>query len=137
MEKLLKILNDLHPDVDFENNDSLIDDGILGEVISMECKECVGNVHQSHSYVRGNWRREDESSSMILAKSCHDMDILQWITGKKCLKLNSFGSLSYFKAENAPEGSADRCLDCPVAKDCPGYVPLGNARSPHDLFRPW
>lgn len=29
MEKLLSILNDLHPDVDFENNESLIDDGIL------------------------------------------------------------------------------------------------------------
>ena len=36
------------------------------------------------------------------------MDILQWITGKKCLKLNSFGSLSYFKKENAPEGSPVR-----------------------------
>ena len=29
MEKLIKILNDLHPEIDFENNASLIDDGIL------------------------------------------------------------------------------------------------------------
>ena len=29
MEKLIEILTSLHPDVDFENNDSLIDDGIL------------------------------------------------------------------------------------------------------------
>ena len=29
MEKLLEILSDLHPEVDFENNESLIDDGIL------------------------------------------------------------------------------------------------------------
>ena len=29
MEKLIAILTSLHPDVDFESNDSLIDDGIL------------------------------------------------------------------------------------------------------------
>lgn len=48
---------------------------------------------------------------MILAKCSHDMDILQWLTGKKCVKLNSFGSLSYFNDAHAPEGSAERCLE--------------------------
>ena len=98
----------------------IIDEGTLGEIISMECKECVGNVHQSHSYVRGNWRREDESTSMILAKSCHDMDIIQWLLDKKCKKVQSFGSLTYFRPENKPAGAPARCIDgCPHADTCP------------------
>lgn len=98
----------------------LIDDGTLGEIISVECKEGVGNVHQSHSYVRGNWRREDESTPMLLAKSCHDLDLIQWLLDKDCKKVQSFGSLTYFKPENKPEGAPDRCIDgCPHADTCP------------------
>ena len=58
---------------------------------------------------------------MILAKCCHDLDIIFWLLGKKCKKVSSFGDLYYFKKENAPEGSADRCFKCDktVRKDCP------------------
>ena len=98
----------------------IIDQGTLGEIISMECKECVGNVHQSHSFVRGNWRNEETSAPMLLAKSCHDMDIIQWLIGKKCTRVHSFGSLTYFKPENKPAGAPDRCTDgCPHADSCP------------------
>ncbi len=96
----------------------LIDDGTLGRVINIQHREDVGNVHQSHSFVRGNWGNSDSSSCMILAKSCHDMDILQWLIGKECKRVQSFGSLSYFTPENAPEGSAERCLDCVYADTC-------------------
>lgn len=100
----------------------LINEGYIGTVQSVEASENVGYYHHAHSYVRGNWHNSKTSSPMILAKCSHDMDILQWITGKKCLKLNSFGSLSYFKAENAPEGSAERCFDCKV-ENCPYNAP--------------
>ena len=82
--------------------------------------EGVGDVHQSHSFVRGNWGNSDESSPMILQKCCHDMDIIAWLIGKKCTAVQSFGSLSYFRRENAPEGSPERCMDgCPVGDTCP------------------
>jgi predicted dehydrogenase len=84
----------------------------------VEASENVGYYHHAHSYVRGNWHNSKTSSPMILAKCSHDMDILQWIIGKKCLKMNSFGSLSYFKEENAPEGSAERCLECKYIDTC-------------------
>ena len=64
----------------------------------------IGYYHFAHSYVRGNWRREEDSAPMILAKACHDLDIIQWLVGEKCEALSSFGNLFYFKKENAPEG---------------------------------
>ena len=77
----------------------LIEDGKLGSIISINHEECVGNIHQSHSFVRGNWGNSERASCMLLQKSCHDMDILQWLVGKKCKKVQSFGSLTYFRKE--------------------------------------
>lgn len=97
----------------------LLDSGVIGKLESVAATENVGYYHFAHSFVRGNWRRSDETSPLILAKTCHDMDLLRWLVDRPCLRVSSFGSLDWFKEENAPEGSADRCLDCPVKADCP------------------
>ncbi|XP_030626069.1 uncharacterized protein LOC115808749 [Chanos chanos] len=97
----------------------LIDNGVLGDVAHIQHLEPVGFFHFAHSYVRGNWRNEAESSFVLLAKSCHDMDLIyHWAGGRRCLKISSFGSLNHFRKECKPKGAADRCLDCPVEKDC-------------------
>lgn len=98
----------------------LIDSGVVGEIKSIIANEGVGYWHFAHSYVRGNWRRAADSSPVIMAKSCHDLDIIRWLVGKPCVSLTSFGSLDYFKASCAPEGAAERCLDgCKCKDDCP------------------
>ncbi len=105
-----------------------IDDGLIGEITSINHTEGVGNIHMSHSYVRGNWRRADESAPMILAKCCHDTDLLLWLIGESCTKVQSFGTLSYFCEKNAPEGAPMRCTDgCPHQDTCSYYAP--------DLYR--
>lgn len=96
----------------------IIDSGELGKVITIQHNENVGNYHIAHSFVRGNWRRSDLSSPLVMQKSCHDMDILAWLVGSEAKRIASFGSLKYFKEENAPSGSSDRCLTCKTAKDC-------------------
>ena len=102
----------------------LIDQGEIGDVTTINQIENVGYWHQAHSFVRGNWRTVRETSPMILQKSCHDMDIILWLMGKNCRRVQSFGSLRHFNAENAPEGAPQRCLDgCPHAADCPYYAP--------------
>lgn len=98
--------------------------GRLGDLVNLEWRENVHALHFAHSYVRGNWRREDQSSPMLLAKASHDLDLLTWITGRRVERLSSFGSLLHFKAEHAPPGAPTRCLDgCPVADVCPFYAP--------------
>ncbi|MBN2047125.1 MAG: Gfo/Idh/MocA family oxidoreductase [Anaerolineaceae bacterium] len=99
----------------------LIDSGAIGEVISIDRVEPVGYWHMAHSFVRGNWRNEAESSFMLLAKSCHDLDWIHYIMGGKATAVSSFGSLKHFRVEEAPEGAAERCLDCPeaVESNCP------------------
>lgn len=97
---------------------SILDSGELGKIVAIKHSENIGNFHMAHSFVRGNWRNDRLSSPIIMQKSCHDLDILLWLTGAHCTKVASFGSLSYFKESNAPAGSSDRCLTCPVAENC-------------------
>ena len=97
----------------------LIDEGEIGAVASLSQIENVGYWHQAHSFVRGNWRSSAETSPMILQKSCHDMDILIWLSGQRVLRVASFGSLRAFRPENAPVGATPRCTDpCPHAETC-------------------
>jgi predicted dehydrogenase len=97
----------------------IIDSGAIGDVISLHRIEPVGYWHQAHSFVRGNWRREDESSSMLLAKSCHDIDWIRYIVGERCTAVSSFGSLVHFREENKPVNAGKRCLSCSYESKCP------------------
>ncbi len=98
----------------------LIQSGVLGKVVSIQHFEPIQHIHMSHSYVRGNWHNSKQTTPIILAKSCHDLDILRWMLGKPCRSIQAFGDLSWFRKENAPEGSAARCSEgCKVERSCP------------------
>ncbi|WP_082864149.1 Gfo/Idh/MocA family protein [Polaribacter atrinae] len=104
----------------FINLKQLMDSGALGEIISIQHLEPIEHIHMAHSYVRGNWHNSKKTTPIILAKSCHDLDILRWLIGKKCETISAFGGLKWFKSENAPEGSTARCADgCAVESTCP------------------
>ncbi|MFW9997736.1 MAG: Gfo/Idh/MocA family oxidoreductase [Candidatus Odinarchaeota archaeon] len=100
-----------------------IQDGLIGSIINIEHSENVGYWHFGHSYVRGNWRNAGESSPLILAKTCHDFDILYWLVESPARNIQSFGELSYFHEKNAPPGAPRRCTDgCPVSETCLWYA---------------
>lgn len=103
----------------FSELKKIVDSKELGELVSIQHNENIGYYHFAHSYTRGNWRNSDKTSPLILAKSCHDMDILLWLTGKHCKYISSFGSLSHMKKENFKENMATRCVDCKVERTCP------------------
>ncbi len=121
--RLLQICHVLRYTPFFATLHNIIRSGRLGKVITVEHREDVSYWHMAHSYVRGNWRNSTAESPMILAKCCHDFDILFWNLGP-CRRLSSFGSLTHYRAENAPAGAPQRCTDgCPVAEECPWYAP--------------
>ena len=97
----------------------IIDNGVIGKLVAINALERVAYWHQTHSYVRGNWRNSKTATPMILAKCCHDLDLLQYYAKSTCESVSSVGDLAHFKAENAPDGATERCVDCPHVDSCP------------------
>jgi predicted dehydrogenase len=102
---------------------SLLDSGKIGELVAVQHREPVGFWHFAHSFVRGNWRRTDESTFLLLSKSCHDLDWLSHVIGRPATRVSSFGSLTHFRPEAAPVGATDRCVTCPVEPSCAYSAP--------------
>lgn len=101
-----------------------LNSGTIGEIVTLEIRENIGFWHFAHSYVRGNWRNTAQSSPMVLAKTCHDLDLIRWLLGSPPRTISSAGSLKYFTAANAPAGAPDYCVEgCPAAQSCPFYAP--------------
>jgi predicted dehydrogenase len=130
-DRKIMVCHVLRYTVFYQQIKKLIDEGAIGKVQNIVAEERIGYYHFAHSYVRGNWHKLADSSPIILAKCSHDMDLMLWLTGKKCKKVTSFGSLDYFTKENCPEGAPLRCSDgCPY-EDCPYHaVKFYNARIP-------
>ncbi len=96
----------------------LLHSGELGGIMSIEHVINVGLDRMAHTFVRGLWSKEADSSPIVLSKVSHDMDILTWISGEKAEEVFSDGSLEVYTSENAPEEAAGRCIDCPLEKNC-------------------
>lgn len=96
----------------------LLNERAIGDVVSLYMSEEIGYYHFAHSYVRGNWRNTSVSTPLILAKNCHDTDMICWLLGKKCLSVSSVGGLKFFTRNNAPEGAAKHCVDCKYKDGC-------------------
>lgn len=95
-----------------------LDTGVYGDISTINTTENVAYWHYAHSYVRGNWRRAEDATPMIVAKCCHDLDIDVWFIGKPCIGVSSMGSLRYFTERNAPKDGADRCVACKYNESC-------------------
>ncbi|UCG02876.1 MAG: Gfo/Idh/MocA family oxidoreductase [Candidatus Heimdallarchaeota archaeon] len=124
VKKQLRIAHVLRYTPFFQKIYEIIQSGQIGDVITIDHRENVSYWHMAHSFVRGHWAKEKSSSPMILAKSCHDLDILYWLVGSSPRIISSFGSLTHFKPDNAPSGATKRCLDgCNSIDSCKYYAP--------------
>ncbi len=98
----------------------IIAGGEIGDLVSINHTENVGYFHFAHSFVRGNWRNESGSAPSLLAKCCHDLDLIAWFADSPCVSVSSVGSLRYFCKENAPAGAAPFCMGgCAAKNTCP------------------
>ena len=116
----------------------IIESGVLGELVSLDLREDVAYWHMTHSFVRGKFRNREIAAPIILAKSCHDLDLMVWFAGRPANRVSSFGSVGHFRAAAAPEGAPARCTDgCPAQQDCPHDAERFYLGPDHEVARIW
>ncbi|ORX94572.1 NAD(P)-binding protein [Basidiobolus meristosporus CBS 931.73] len=98
----------------------LIQSDTLGNIINIQHLEPIGHSQFAHSFVRGNYQREDRINNVLLNKCIHDLDLLAHLIGRRCVKISSFGNISHFKPDRKPKqaGEAKTCMDCPYESSC-------------------
>lgn len=124
LDRVLQIGHVLRYAPFFQAIQEIVAAGRLGEIVSVDWRENLVYWHYAHSFVRGRWSSSERSSPMILAKCCHDLDLLVWIFGRRCQRVTSFGSLTHFRPDRVGPDVPARCTDgCPIADACPYFAP--------------
>lgn len=108
----------------FQELKHVLQQGEVGEVVSVQHLEPIQHIHMSHSYVRGIWRNTKTALPIILAKSCHDLDLLRWYVDKPFSQVSCLGDRALFHKDRAPQGAPEYCMDgCPASGSCPYFAP--------------
>lgn len=122
--RIVQVVHPLRYTAFYARAKELLDRGAIGQPLVMTLTENVAYWHFAHSFVRGNWRRYDESGPLVLTKTCHDMDLATWLVGATPRRVSSVGERRFFREENAPKGAPLRCHEgCPAEATCPFYAP--------------
>jgi predicted dehydrogenase len=117
--RALQICHPLRYTPFYDRVGQILESGALGDLVTLDLEEHVAYWHMTHSYVRGKFRKRALAAPILLAKSCHDLDLMTWFARSQAARVASFGSLRHFRAEHAPPGAPERCSDgCPVQADC-------------------
>ncbi len=112
--------------------------GELGELVHLELAEHVAAWHMAHSFVRGKFRNHAVAAPLLLAKACHDLDLLVWLAGREVERVSSFGALVHFRPGSAPPGAPPRCSDgCPEQERCPHDACAFYLAPDEELARAW
>jgi predicted dehydrogenase len=136
--RLLQIGHVLRYTPFYEKVHEIVASGALGEIVHLDLKEHVAAWHMTHSYVRGRFRNRALAAPILLAKSCHDLDLIAWLAGRPARRVASFGALAHYRPERAPAGAPERCTDgCPVQPECPHDAVRFYAGPDDALARHW
>lgn len=100
----------------------LVKDGEIGDILSVHYQWLLDQDHGA-SYFR-RWNRKFEcSGSLLVHKSSHHFDLLNWFLDDEPEKINAFGSLKFYGPNRAERG--EKCSTCAYKDKCEFFFDLG------------
>ena len=106
----------------------IIDSGVIGDIYSVHFEWLLDRVMKlgAHgaSYFRRWNARMAKSSGLLVHKSTHHFDLVNWWIGQKPKRVSAFGKLNLYGAKNAKFQNTTRCCECPYAKECEFYYEM-------------
>ena len=103
----------------FSKVKEIVDSGVLGDIVNIKHSENMGTWVYAHSFVRGNWENSKETSSLILQKGVHDLDLIYWFANNNPSEIVCLETPTPFNPSNAPKNAPTRCIEgCPYSETC-------------------
>ncbi|OIO75938.1 MAG: hypothetical protein AUJ85_01660 [Elusimicrobia bacterium CG1_02_37_114] len=109
----------------FQTMKDIVDRGTIGKIKAVWVRHFVGT--------GGDWYYHDwhgvskNTTSLLLQKASHDIDMIHWITGKYTKKVSAFGSLDYYGGDKPNNLTCPNCKDKDVCVEVsPGGVGVNN-----------
>ena len=103
----------------YQTMKEIIDSGIIGEIKAVWVRHFVG---LGGEYYYHDWHgKASNTTSLLLQKGSHDLDVIHWLTGRYTKKVSAFGSLDYYGGDRPNDL---HCPKCEIKDTCPD-VSLG------------
>ena len=99
----------------------LIKSGVIGDVLSVHYEWMLDTQHGA-DYFRRWHRKRENSGSLLVHKSTHHFDLVNWFLEDDPIAVNAFGSRKYYGPTR--EKRSQRCLTCPYKKECEFYLDI-------------
>lgn len=101
----------------------IVDSGAIGQVRAVWVRHFVG--HGGDFYYHDWHATRANTTSLLLQKGSHDIDMIHWLTGRYTRRVAAFGSLDYFGGERPNDL---RCPECPEQETCVEAMPADSRR---------
>jgi predicted dehydrogenase len=109
----------------------LIQEGAVGEVLSVHLEWFLDTRHGA-DYFRRWHRRKENSGGLLIHKSTHHFDLVNWIIGEEPVHVNAFGSLRFYGPTREERGT--RCLTCQYKDTCEYYFDISSDERVKKLY---
>jgi predicted dehydrogenase len=92
--------------------------GELGKIIAIEYQECLNTQHGADYYRRWHGKKK-YSGSLLLHKSSHQFDLINWLLDAEPVDVQAIGRLAFYGHNNSYR--ACNCRTCSFTKGCKFY----------------
>lgn len=98
----------------YQTMKEIIDSGVIGDIKAVWVRHFVG---LGGYYYFHDWHgTAANTTSLLLQKASHDIDVIHWLTGSYATKVSAFGSLDYYGGDQPNDL---HCPDCKIKDTCP------------------
>ncbi len=99
----------------------LVKEGSIGEVLSVHFEWMLDTSHGA-DYFRRWHRRKENSGGLLVHKSTHHFDMVNWLIEDEPAVVNAFGARRYYGPVRSEKG--ERCLTCQHREKCEFYFDI-------------
>ncbi len=101
----------------------ILSENIIGDIYSVHFEWMLDTSHGA-DYFRRWHRRRENSGSLLIHKSTHHFDLLNWWLDDEPVKVNAFGTRRFYTPDRQPHG--ERCHTCQYKNTCQFALDIEN-----------